>query len=67
MEPLLDNHPEDTIILVETLRHYCSNSIWIGKMNKPEIRLDIITPFIKSYLDRQNDDNILNIYIKMTN
>ena len=31
-------------------------------MNKPEIRLDIITPFIKSYLDRQNDDNILQIY-----
>lgn len=62
MEPLLDNNPEDTKVLVETLRPYVTNSIWIGKMNKPEKRLDNITPFIENYLSRQNDENILSIY-----
>lgn len=62
MEPLLDNNPDDTKVLVEALRPYSTNSIWIGKMNKPEKRLDNITPFIEEYLSRQNDENILKIY-----
>jgi DNA repair photolyase len=62
MEPLLDNNPIDTFTLVEKFRPYVTNSIWIGKMNKPEKRLDEITPFISDYLSRQNDENIILIY-----
>lgn len=62
MEPLLDNTPEETLILVNALKPYVTNSIWIGKMNRPEERLDTITPFIEEYLSNQDDANILVIY-----
>lgn len=31
-------------------------------MNRPEERLDKITPFIEEYLSKQNDENIFTIY-----
>lgn len=62
MEPLLDNNPEDTLKLVNFFKPFVTNSIWIGKMNRPEERLDKITPFIEEYLSKQNDENIFTIY-----
>ena len=63
MEPLLDNDLYNTKVLIDTLEPYVTDFILIGKMNKPEKRINIKeNDYIRDYLSRQNDDNILSIY-----
>jgi len=64
-EPLLDNKVSSAVDLVLTLEPYISNSLWIGKMNKPDKRI-IPEPgkeeFIRDYLNGFTDENVLKIY-----
>ena len=63
MEPLLDNNPSDTHNLVMLLLPYVTDSIWIGKMNKPNERIKAeANEYINGYLERQSDNNIKKIY-----
>ena len=63
MEPLLDNDLEETKALVAKLEPFVTDSIWIGKMNKPEKRIKIEeNEYIREYLSRQSDENIIEIY-----
>jgi len=63
MEPLLDNDLEKTKELVAKLEPFVTDSIWIGKMNKPDKRIKIEeNDYIRNYLSRQSDENILEIY-----
>ena len=63
MEPLLDNELEETRALVTILEPYVTDSIWIGKMNKPDKRIKVEkNSYIEEYLNRQTDENIIKIY-----
>lgn len=67
-EPLLDNDLNDVYYLVNILKPFVTNSIWIGKMNYPEKRVKgIDKEFMEIYLSKQNDENILNIYNEFKN
>jgi DNA repair photolyase len=67
MEPLLDNTPSETLKLVESLKPYVTNSIWIGKMNRADERLPFKNDFIENYLSKQNNENIYEIYEMLKN
>jgi len=66
-EPMLDA-PEITK-LVKTLSPFCTDSIWIGKMNKADMRVIEEDKEVQEGLawieENQNDDRILAIYKKL--
>lgn len=63
MEPLLDNTVKEAKELIETIEPFITNSIWIGKMNKPKKRIKLkIDKYIEDYLEKQSDENIIKIY-----
>jgi len=67
-EPLLDNRLEVTRVFVNKIMPYITDSIWIGKMNQPDTRIDLtefsrdMKSYLSEYLNNQSDKNILSIY-----
>ncbi len=65
MEPMLDKKPEDVIDLV---RPYVTDSIWLGKMNDPTSRLkinghsNIPSEFKDGIRHWMNDENVFSLY-----
>ncbi len=54
MEPFLDHHPEE---LVKQVEPYCTESIWIGKMNY--IQRNNLTPFEQEYYEKVRENYTL--------
>ena len=63
-EPLLD--PANVVMLYEELNPFITDSIWFGKLNKPEKRVDMAIPGMREELDKvlqwQTDDAVRSVY-----
>lgn len=72
-EPLLDNRLDTILEFISRVDPYITDSIWIGKMNQPELRIDLsdftkdMKIYLSEYLENQSDDNILIIYNALKN
>lgn len=64
MEPMLSG-PEDAYITFNTVERYVTDTVWIGKMNKPRSRVDVSNPenftLVSTIEILQNDDNIMSL------
>lgn len=69
-EPLLDETPD---ALYEELRHYVTDSLWIGKMNFPDRRIKMnsalseIPLHVKTLMEAQSDEKIIEMWKKYKN
>jgi len=62
IEPMLEGF-QMTEILVEWVRPFVSKTIWIGKMNKPQLRVPKTHAYlVDAILKMQSDDQIMNLY-----
>lgn len=65
IEPMLAG-VESTIAVVDEVRPYVTDTIWIGKMNKVNLRVDATDPVIKhavdGILEMQNDYQIMRLF-----
>lgn len=57
IEPFLDNEVE---ILIETLRPYITDSIWIGKAN--QLRLNLTNNGYNDLITKKRADNLIELY-----
>jgi hypothetical protein len=64
MEPILEG-AASALRVVSAVRPYVSETIWIGKMNKPYERVDVMDPVnlkaVKRIEDLQNDKGIMSL------
>ncbi|NNK58071.1 MAG: hypothetical protein HKP44_12250 [Desulfofustis sp.] len=64
IEPMLDL--EDVQGMIGEIEPYVSHSIWIGKLNRIEERVQIVTPEVAAEVERirhqQQDRNIIDLY-----
>jgi len=62
IEPMLEGS-QMTEILVEWVREFVSETIWIGRMNKPQLRVPKSHAYlVDGILKLQNDDQIMDLY-----
>jgi len=71
MEPMLDESPVDIARLVRTVAPWCTDSVWLGKMNKPGSRFAIncggevpreLKLFSDALIESQSDGRIRSLY-----
>ena len=69
IEPMLDS--ENVVALFQTLKPYVTNSIWIGKLNKIDSRIEIKNEKDKEQVNKiisgQTDEKILAIWEQLKN
>ena len=62
IEPMLEGY-QMTEILIEWVRPFVSQTIWIGKMNKPQLRVPKEYSYlVDAILKQQSDDQIMSLY-----